>query len=183
MFVRPAARAAPNVMIKVRSLSAARRTGWLELGPQRLPCALGRSGVRAIKREGDGATPRGRYGLASLLYNPNAVKRPRTGLAVAPIRSDDGWCDDARDGNYNRPIHHPYRTSAERMWRDDGLYDYVVVIGHNQCPRVKGRGSAIFMHVARPGLLPTEGCIALARKDLERLIARLGSRSVIVISV
>ncbi len=183
MSVRPAAKAKPHVVIKIRSISAARRTGRIELGPLRFACALGRSGVRAIKREGDGATPRGRFGLARVLYKPDAVARPRTGLRVARIRSDDGWCDDAKDGNYNRPVRHPHRTSAERLWRDDGLYDYVVVIGHNQRPRIKGRGSAIFMHVARPGFQPTEGCIALARKDLARLLARLGPRSKISISV
>jgi L,D-peptidoglycan transpeptidase YkuD (ErfK/YbiS/YcfS/YnhG family) len=183
MSVRPSARATPHAVIKIRSLSAARRAGMVELGPLRFACALGRSGSRAIKREGDGATPRGCFGVARVLYKPDAVRRPRTGLRVAPIRINDGWCDDEKDGNYNRPVRYPYVASAERMWRDDGLYDYVVVISHNQRPRIKGRGSAIFMHVAKPGLLPTEGCIALARKDLARLLARLGPRSKISISV
>ena len=87
-------------------------------------------------------------------------------LPARAIRPDDGWCDASADRNYNRPVRHPYSASAERLWRSDGLYDLVVVLAYNERPRVRGRGSAIFMHVARPGYAPTEGCIALARAHL-----------------
>ena len=91
------------------------------------------------------------------------------------IRPRDGWCDAPADRNYNRPVRHPYPASAERLWRADGLYDVVVVLGYNDRPRVRGRGSAIFMHVARPGYAPTEGCIALARPHLLRVLDAAGS--------
>jgi L,D-peptidoglycan transpeptidase YkuD (ErfK/YbiS/YcfS/YnhG family) len=100
-------------------------------------------------------------------------------LPVQRIRRMDGWCDAPGDRNYNRPVRHPYPASAERLWRDDALYDMVVVLRHNQRPRLRGRGSAIFMHVARPGYLPTEGCIALERGHLLRVLERLRPGSVV----
>jgi L,D-peptidoglycan transpeptidase YkuD (ErfK/YbiS/YcfS/YnhG family) len=98
---------------------------------------------------------------------------------VRAIRRDDGWCDASADRNYNRPVRLPYPASAERLWREDGLYDLVVVLDYNDRPRSRGRGSAIFMHVARPGYAPTEGCIALARGHLLRLLERLHARTAI----
>ncbi len=119
--------------------------------------------------------------MRAVLYRPDRVRRPRTRLPVRPIRPHDGWCDAPADRNYNRPVRHPYPASAERLWRADGLYDVVVVLGYNDRPRVRGRGSAIFMHVARPGYAPTEGCIALARPHLLRLLERLGPRSAVAV--
>jgi L,D-peptidoglycan transpeptidase YkuD (ErfK/YbiS/YcfS/YnhG family) len=101
---------------------------------------------------------------------------------VRAIRERDGWCDASADRNYNRPVRHPYPASAERLWRADGLYDIVVVLDCNDRPRVRGRGSAIFMHVAKPGYAPTEGCIALAQAHLLRLLVRLRRRSRITTS-
>lgn len=138
------------------------------------PCALGAGGLRALKREGDGGTPVGRLRLCHVLYRPDRIGRPRTALPVSAIRPQAGWCDDPGDRNYNRPVTLPYRGRAERLWRDDGLYDLLVVLDHNERPRIKGRGSAIFLHVARPGHTPTEGCIALHRDHLLRLIACCG---------
>ncbi|MFN0219852.1 MAG: L,D-transpeptidase [Hyphomicrobium sp.] len=137
----------------------------------RCTCALGRGGVRALKREGDGATPRGRWPIREAFYNPAQLRRPRTALPLRPLRRDAGWCDDVEDRNYNRAVRHPYPASAERLWRSDGVYDVVVVLGYNDRPRIRGRGSAIFLHVAKPGYQPTEGCIALSRSDLLRALA------------
>ncbi len=137
-------------------------------------CALGKSGRRAIKREGDGATPLGRFRLLGVLYRPDKVRRPLTRLPVRAIRPSWGWCDDSSDRNYNREVMLPYPGSHERLWRDDGLYDLVVVLDYNVRVRKRRAGSAIFMHVARPGYSPTEGCVALAAADLARVLARLG---------
>ena len=126
------------------------------------------------KREGDGATPMGCWRLVQVLYRPDRVRRPRTALPVRPLRPSEGWCDAAGDRNYNRPVRHPYPASAEELWRKDGLYDVVIVLDHNQHPRVQGLGSAVFVHVAGPGFAPTAGCIALARHDLLRLLTRVG---------
>jgi L,D-peptidoglycan transpeptidase YkuD (ErfK/YbiS/YcfS/YnhG family) len=137
-----------------------------------MACALGRSGQRALKREGDGATPMGRWPLRAVLYRADRVSRPHTRLPVRPIRPGDGWCDSSSDRNYNRHVSLPYPASAERLWREDRLYDIIVLLGYNDRVRVRGRGSAIFMHVASPGLGPTEGCIALQLRHLRCILEK-----------
>src|SRR5579859_5610618 len=134
----------------------------------------GRAVVRpaADKREGDGATPAGLWPLRSLLWRPDRLPAPASRLPGRAIEADDGWCDAPQDPAYNRPVRLPYPASAERMWREDGLYDLVVVLGYNDRPVVSGAGSAIFMHVSRPGYAATEGCIALALEDLVELVGR-----------
>jgi L,D-peptidoglycan transpeptidase YkuD (ErfK/YbiS/YcfS/YnhG family) len=165
----------------VRTLSARATRGFLELGPFIVPCALGRSGSRTMKREGDGASPRGRWPLCNVYVRRDRVLRPRTGLELRTTRPSDGWCDSSCDHNYNRLVSHPYPTSAEHLWRSDGLYDLIVVLGYNDRPRLRTRGSAIFLHCARPDYGPTEGCIAVARPDLLKLLPFLSRRTRLVI--
>ncbi len=170
--------------IVVRALNAGAARGTVAFGPLRFPCALGRSGIKALKREGDGATPRGRFALRRVLYRPVGVGLPPvTALDIRRVRASDGWCDSAFDRNYYRPVALPYAASAEHLWRADGLYDVVVVLGYNDVPRIKNRGSAIFMHVARTGFKPTEGCVALRAGDLRRLIAAVPRGSQIIIEI
>lgn len=119
--------------------------------------------------------------MRAVRFRPDRARRPATGLPAAPIREHDGWCDAATDRNYNRPVHLPYAASAERMWRSDRLYDVLAVLGYNERPRSRGRGSAIFLHVAKPGLEPTEGCVALGLPDLLRVLAGLGPNAAIAI--
>jgi len=146
--------------------------GWLDLGPRRVRCALGPAGVVAAaeKREGDGASPAGVWPIRRVLYRPDRGSPPRTALPVQAIAPDDGWCDAPDDPAYNRPVRLPYPASAERMWRDDPLYDLVVVLGHNDDPPAPGLGSAIFLHLAKHEYAPTHGCVAVARADLEALL-------------
>ncbi|MGE0023992.1 MAG: L,D-transpeptidase [Hyphomicrobium sp.] len=146
-----------------------------------LRCALGRSGIRSAKREGDGATPRGIFPLEQVFYRADRLMRPRTRIPLSPTRAADGWCDATEDRNYNCRISHPYPARAERLWRQDGLYDAVVVIAYNRRPRRRGAGSAIFMHAAAKGLKPTEGCVALKRSDLLKVLAHIGPRTRIVV--
>jgi len=145
------------------------------------PAALGRSGIRALKREGDGGTPLGRFPIRQVLYRVDRGPRPRTELPVRAIREDDGWCDDPAGRNYNRLITLPSKRSAEGLKRADHLYDVVLVLGYNDRPRVRGKGSAIFVHLARPGLTATDGCIALSRRDLLALLAQARPGSPIVV--
>ncbi len=135
--------------------------------------ALGRSGIRTLKREGDGTTPAGRFPIRLVLYRSDRVSRPRMPFPVRAIRADDGWCEDPADRNYNRLVKLSPRSTADRLTREDDLYDLVLVLGHNDRPRVKGKGSAIFVHLAREGLKPTAGCIAFSRRDLRALLAEL----------
>lgn len=151
----------------------ARAGGTLEIDGRRVRCALGPAGVvpAADKREGDGASPAGVWPIREVLYRPDRGPAPATALPVRAMSPDDGWCDDPEDRLYNRPVTLPYPASAERMWRDDEVYDIVVVLGHNDDPVTPGRGSAIFLHLARPDYGSTQGCVAVSRTDLEALLA------------
>ena len=155
--------------------------GWLIAGPLALPVALGRGGVKANKREGDGATPRGTFRLKRLWWRAERHARPATLLPAQRIKPDDGWCEDPSDRHYNRPVKVPPQAKADRLARADALYDFIVEIDHNTRPRVAGRGSAVFIHVARPQLAPTAGCVALELSSLRRLLARVGPRTRIVV--
>lgn len=147
-----------------------------------LRCALGRSGVSSAKREGDGASPVGCFPLRRVLFRPDRLSAPATGLPCAPLHADMGWCDDPAHADYNRPVTLPHPARCERMWRDDHLYDVVVVLGHNDAPPIPGLGSAIFLHVAKPDYSGTEGCVALSLPDLLAVLTqcRPGDRMCIV---
>ncbi|WP_297507061.1 L,D-transpeptidase family protein [uncultured Caulobacter sp.] len=148
--------------------------GRFALNGQTPRCALGKSGVIAAadKREGDNRSPLGTWPMREVWYRPDVYPDgPVTALPKRATRPEDGWCDAPGDPNYNRPVVLPYPASAERMWRDDAVYDLVVILGHNDDPPVPGLGSAIFMHLAREGYPGTEGCVALAREDLEAVLA------------
>jgi L,D-peptidoglycan transpeptidase YkuD (ErfK/YbiS/YcfS/YnhG family) len=163
--------------ILLASTGAERSRGMLVAGGLNLPCALGRSGIRRMKREGDGVTPAGRFGLVAVLYRPDRLRRPPTRLPVAALRPDSGWCDDPADRRYNRPVRLPYPASHERLWRDDHLYDLVVVLDYNLVRPRPGAGSAIFLHLAAPDFAPTAGCVAITEAAMRRLLARAGPRT------
>jgi L,D-peptidoglycan transpeptidase YkuD (ErfK/YbiS/YcfS/YnhG family) len=151
------------------------RRQTLEAFGQTHRCAIGKGGVIAAadKREGDGATPLGRWPILAALLRPDRISAPRTALPWRWLRPDDGWSDDPADPGYNRPASHPHRFNAERLWRDDGVYDIIILLGHNSAPVVPGAGSAIFWHVARPDFAPTEGCVAIERNALAGILQRL----------
>jgi len=149
---------------------------------RRYRCALGRGGVSAQKREGDGATPSGRYPLKRLYIRRDRIAVVDTALPVSDIHPDDGWCDDPARPEYNKPVKLPFAGSHENMWRDDPVYDLVIEIGHNDAPPVPGLGSAVFIHIAKPDYAPTEGCIALSREDLTALLAHWSAGTEIDIS-
>lgn len=145
------------------------------------PAACGHAGVRVDKREGDGATPEGCFPLVCGYYRPDRLAPPSTGLPLSPLRPNDGWVDDPADPRYNRLVLLPYPAHHEQMWRADGLYDLLIVIGYNIDPPAPGRGSAIFLHVARDDFAPTEGCIAIGRDALLGVLGLLGPGSRITI--
>lgn len=148
--------------------------GTLAAPGRTILCVIGRGGSlpASRKREGDGATPLGCWPLSGILLRPDRVQHIRSNLPRRWLRRDDGWSDDPADPAYNRPVRHPHRWSAERLWRDDGLYDAIVILGHNDAPPVPGAGSAIFLHCWN-GARPTEGCVAIAAEDLLALIPLL----------
>lgn len=149
-------------------------------GGQSVPCAMGRGGLipAARKREGDGATPIGRWRLTQVYFRPDRIDPPpRCKLPIRALRSEDGWCDDPADPRYNQAVTLPYTASHEEMWREDGLYDLVVATDHNTDPAVPGLGSAIFLHCRNPAGKPTAGCIALDRPVLYDLLTALAPDS------
>src|SRR5438046_5059791 len=168
-------------MIRVRKRPGERTRGLLIAGGLAIPVVLGRSGIRANKREGDGATPRGRFRLLRLWWRADRVARPRTLLPVRRIEASIAWCEDVADRRYNRPFRRSANEPGDRLWRDDHLYDVVIEIDHNTRPRVVGRGSAVFVHLARPNRAPTAGCVALPGRALLRLVGRLGPKTGILI--
>jgi L,D-peptidoglycan transpeptidase YkuD (ErfK/YbiS/YcfS/YnhG family) len=136
-----------------------------------LRAALGRGGVSQHKQEGDGATPAGQLVLRRLLYRADRMAIPRSSLPRAPLAPDDGWCDDPADADYNRQVRLPHDARHEELWRQDGVYDLIGVLGWNDAPVARGAGSAIFLHVARADFAPTDGCIALPLADVLGLLA------------
>ena len=172
-----AMRSKPLANLTVRRQPGARSQGWLIAGPLRFKVALGRGGIKADKREGDGATPRGRFRLVRLWWRADRLARPTTRLPLRRIGRHDAWCEDPANRRYNRPVTRSGARSGDRLWRADHLYDLVIELDHNTRPRVAGRGSAVFVHVARPGFAPTAGCVALSPKTLARLLARVGPKT------
>jgi L,D-peptidoglycan transpeptidase YkuD (ErfK/YbiS/YcfS/YnhG family) len=168
-------------ILRVRPKPGERSRGWLWAGPLAVPVALGRGGIRANKREGDGGSPRGAFRLRRLWWRADRMSRPMTQLPARRIRGDDGWCEDPRDRHYNQPVRLKPDHPGDRLKRADRLYDLIIELDHNTRPRIAGRGSAVFVHVARPGFAPTAGCVALKFDALRRLTARIGPRTRIVI--
>ncbi len=154
-------------------MAGARTRGHLQAGNSVFPVALGRAGILTNKREGDGATPRGRFRLMRLWWRADRMPRPQTRLPVRRIGKDDGWCEAPGDRNYNRPVKLSADSAADRLWREDHLYDLIIELDHNTRPRVPNRGSAVFIHFARQQYKPTAGCIALKQSDLLKLLPML----------
>lgn len=160
------------------TVDAAGHASW---GGRALRAALGEGGVSVAKREGDRKTPVGSFAMRQLLYRADRLAAPASGLPSRPIVRGDGWCDAPADPNYNRLVALPYPAGHERLWREDAIYDLIVPLGYNDDPVVPGRGSAIFLHVARGDWRPTLGCVALARDALLSVLAEADPRSRVVV--
>ena len=163
------------LIVEVDSADSA--LAWAALGERRWRCVLGAGGVREDKVEGDQATPAGEFPLRRLYYRNDRLVLPKVALPARPIAEHDGWCDDPRSPSYNRLVRVPNDWSHEKMWRSDGLYDLVVVVGYNDDPPEGEWGSAIFLHVAREDMGPTQGCVAFARADLLELVTLIGPKT------
>jgi L,D-peptidoglycan transpeptidase YkuD (ErfK/YbiS/YcfS/YnhG family) len=168
-------------LIRIGTRPGRRTQGLLFAGALALPVALGRAGIRADKREGDGGTPRGYFHPLRLWWRADRLLRPRTLLPVRRISSADAWCEDPADRRYNHAVKRSASEPGDRLRRADHLYDLIVEIDHNVLPRVRGRGSAVFIHLARPAYAPTAGCVALNRRDLRILLQRLSPKTRILI--
>lgn len=168
-------------LIRVHSAAGDPRRGWLTADGLTIPVALGRGGIKANKREGDGGTPRGVFHPRRLWWRADRHVRPRTFLPVRAIRAGDAWCEDPADRRYNQAIRLAPDAAGDRLQREDYLYDFIVEIDHNARPRIAGRGSAVFLHLARANFSPTAGCISMTRSAMLRLLRRMGPQTRIAI--
>ena len=171
----------PVSMIRIRPAAGDPCRGWLTAGSQTIPVALGRGGIIANKREGDGGTPKGTFRPRRLWWRADRHPRPQTFLPIRAIRPDDAWDEDPHSRHYNRPSRPDRDHGGDRLKRDDHLYDFIIEIDHNTCPRVAGLGSAVFLHLARQDFSPTAGCISMTKSAMLRLLRRLGPQTRIVI--
>ncbi|HEY2248639.1 MAG TPA: L,D-transpeptidase family protein [Bradyrhizobium sp.] len=175
------ARNRPLSMIRIRARAGNSRQGWLTAPGLTIPVALGRGGILANKREGDGGTPRGIFHPRKFWWRADRFRRPRSFLSARAITANDAWCEDPHHRHYNKPIHLARDHKGDRLQRADHLYDFIVEIDHNIRPRVAGRGSAVFLHLARANFAPTAGCVSMARSAMLHLLRRLGPRTRIII--
>ena len=175
------ARDRPLTSIRVRPAAGNPQRGWLTADGWTIPVALGRGGIKANKREGDGGTPKGTYHPLQLWWRADRHQRPRTYLPIRPIRPEDAWCEDPRDRHYNQAIRLVRDQPGDRLTRDDHLYDFIVEIDHNAGPRVAGRGSAVFLHLARSNFSATAGCVSMTKSSMLRLLRRMGPQTRIMI--
>jgi L,D-peptidoglycan transpeptidase YkuD (ErfK/YbiS/YcfS/YnhG family) len=171
----------PLRVVAVCAAAGDRTRGWLVAGGQNIPVALGRGGIRADKREGDGGTPKGTFRPLRLWWRADRHRRPRTFLPVRAIGAEDAWCEDPADRHYNQPVRLASNQGGDRLMRDDHLYDFIIEIDHNTHPRIAGRGSAVFLHLARKDFSPTAGCVSMTKGAMLRLLRRLGPETRIVI--
>jgi L,D-peptidoglycan transpeptidase YkuD (ErfK/YbiS/YcfS/YnhG family) len=177
----PTARDRPAAAVFVHAAAGDPRRGWLTFDGQTVPVALGRGGILANKREGDGGTPKGTFRPRQVWWRDDRHPRPRTFLPVRAIRPEDAWCEDPASRHYNQPLRLDPGQSGDRLTRDDQLYDFIVEIDHNTSPRIARRGSAVFLHLARTNFSPTAGCVSMTRAAMLRLLRRLGPETKIVI--
>lgn len=178
---RMSARDRPSSIIRVHRAAGDPCRGWLTADGWTIPVALGRGGILANKREGDGGTPRGIFRPLQLWWRADRHPRPQTYLPARPIRPEDAWCEDPTDRHYNQPIRLVRDQAGDRLTRKDHLYDFIVEIDHNFSPRIAGRGSAVFLHLARFDFSPTAGCVSMTKSAMLRLLRRMGPRTRIVI--
>ena len=175
------ARDRPLTAIRVQRAAGDPRRGWLTADGWTVPVALGRGGILANKREGDGGTPRGTFQPRQLWWRADRHPKPRTFLPVRPIRPEDAWCEDPQDRHYNQPICLVRDQAGDRLTREDHLYDFIVEIDHNAAPRIAGRGSAVFLHLARTNFSPTAGCVSMTKSAMLRLLRRMSPQTKIMI--
>jgi L,D-peptidoglycan transpeptidase YkuD (ErfK/YbiS/YcfS/YnhG family) len=171
----------PNSILRVFPDRKNPQRGQIQWREKTYNCTLGKHGVvsDADKQEGDQCTPAGLFPFRWLYYRPDRIERPATLIETRPLAPNDGWCDEPKDENYNCPVALPYKAKVEALWREDHCYDLLAVIGHNDQPAIANGGSAIFIHVARDGMLPTRGCVALSRDDFIEVFETISPNSIV----
>jgi L,D-peptidoglycan transpeptidase YkuD (ErfK/YbiS/YcfS/YnhG family) len=167
--------------LHVRARTERNIAGRLHIGPLVFPCLVGRGGRGFAKREGDGRTPVGVFWLRQGFYRAERLFNPAPQLGMRGLRRNDGWCEIPASAFYNRHVKLPFRDGHETMWREDEAYDVVFATSHNEHPRIKGAGSAIFFHLTRDGAKATAGCVAVSKADMRKILSLCGRRVKLVV--
>ena len=149
------------------------KSGYLKYKDFKFKCALGKAGIGEKKREGDNVTPTGTFKIVKIYYRSDRVKKISSKLRLIEITKNMGWCDDPNSKNYNKLINLPSKYSHERLFKKDNIYDIIVILNYNMKPIIKNKGSAIFIHVAKKNYQSTQGCIALKKNDLLKLLSKI----------
>jgi len=155
---------------------------FLYFNQYKVKCAIGKRGITSRKVEGDGKTPRGTFGIKSIFYRKDRVSKLKTLLKKTVIKKNMGWCDDSNSKYYNKMIKFPFNLGAEKLWLKENIYDVLIILDYNLRPTIKKKGSAIFLHISRRNYKPTEGCIAIAKKDMNLLITKINNKTKISIN-
>ena len=148
----------------------------------KLKCSIGKSGITGSKKEGDLATPKGTFSLGLLYYRKDRIKRIQSKIKKRIIKKNMGWCDDSRSSKYNREISFPFKYGAEALYRKDNIYDLFINIKYNFWPVVKKKGSAIFLHLTDSKHKPTEGCVAISKKNFMKILPLINKNTKISIN-
>ena len=158
-----------------------KKTGYLNYKNFKFRCALGKNGIRKKIKEGDGITPKGIYKIKIVYYRQDKIKKISTSINSKKIEKNMGWCDDPKSDNYNQLINLPNKYNSEKLYRNDNIYDLIVVLDYNMNPIIKNKGSAIFIHIAKKNYTPTQGCIALSKIDLLKILNKINKKTKIKI--
>jgi L,D-peptidoglycan transpeptidase YkuD (ErfK/YbiS/YcfS/YnhG family) len=159
-----------------------KETGYLQYKNLKFRCALGKAGIKKKEKEGDNVTPKGIFKITSMYYRPDRIKNIITAIKKIKIKKNIGWCDDPDSHFYNQQISLPTKFNHEKLYRNDNLYDLVLVLNYNTNPIIKNKGSAIFIHIAKKNYKKTKGCIALKKKHLIELISKIKKNTQIKIN-
>ncbi len=157
------------------------KNNYLTYSDYKIKCAVGKRGINYKKKEGDLITPKGSFKIKGIFYRKDKIPKLKTKIKKKPIKRNMGWCDDPRSDKYNKLIKYPFNYGSEKLFRNDSIYDIVVVLSFNMNPTKKNKGSAIFIHVAKRKFDPTKGCIAIKKKELKKLLEFINYKSVIKI--
>ena len=153
------------------------KNNFLYFQKYRLRCSIGKRGISIKKREGDKKTPKGEFRLKYILYRKDRIFKFKTKLKKIPINKKMGWCDDPNSDDYNKIINYPFKFSAEKLWKKENIYDIVIVIDYNLNPVIKNKGSAIFLHIAKKKYQPTNGCIAVNKKNIRLITSTINKKT------
>ena len=145
-------------------------------------CAIGKRGIGIKKKEGDLITPKGQYKIVNILFRKDRMAKLRTKIAKIPINRNMGWCNDPKSKKYNKLTKLPFKFSYEKLYRRDNVYDLILVLNYNLKPIIKNKGSAIFIHVAKRNYKSTEGCIAIDKVNLKKIVEKINKRTLVIIS-